>query len=76
MARRLPGAVEIQAAHLEAVSHVDDTVEDGPMALVAHAERPLPTEIRRQLESDTLRLRLEVPVARQLVHGRRPANGY
>src|SRR5574341_1534407 len=48
----LPGAVEIQAAHLEAIRHFPDAIEHGPMSLVADRERPFALVVRREWKAD------------------------
>ena len=46
------GAVEVEAAQLEAVAHVPDAVEHRAMTLIVFGERVLAAEVRRHRERD------------------------
>ena len=73
--RALAGTVEVDAAHLEAVAHLPDAVEDQPMTLIAIRERALTAQIlrdrERHLGESADRLRILIPEAGQRV-GERP----
>src|SRR6185503_10943163 len=67
--RPLTRTVEVEAAHLEAVAHLPDAVEDQPMPLIAFRQRSLASQIldhrERHFGEAAERLRVLVPEAGQ-----------
>ena len=74
----LTGAVEVDAADLEALPDFPDAVEHQAMPLIALGERALTTEIlgdgERHFREPADRLRILIPEASQRVGERRPAS--